>query len=141
MKAPDQDSGIHPLTANPANASTRRGRTLLALREMLLKGAFPPGKRLEEVDLSRRLAVSRPILRSVLDHLSLEGLLESGPSGGYAARRFTLDDIRDAILARSTLEGLAASLAAKRIQDPTELEPARKLNAELGEVVPSRGPH
>ena len=140
MKVRHYDSGIHPLTANPTNASTRRGRALLSLREMLLKGAFPPGKRLEEVDLSRRLGVSRPILRSVLDHLSFEGLLEPGPSGGYAARHFTLDDIRDAILARSTLEGLAAGLAAKRIQDPKELDAARKLNAELAEVIPSRGP-
>ena len=127
--------------AGSTTASTRRGRALLSLREMLLKGAFPSGKRLEEVDLSRRLGVSRPILRSVLDHLSLEGLLEPGPSGGYAARHFTLDDIRDAILARSTLEGLAASLAARRIQDPSELEPARRLNAELAEAVLSRGPH
>jgi len=67
-----------PLMADSTNASTRRGRALLSLREMLLKGAFPPGKRLEEVDLSRRLVVSRPILPSLLDRLSFEGLLEPG---------------------------------------------------------------
>ena len=119
-------------------ASTLRGRTVLALREMVLRGQLAPRERLEEFDLSRRLGVSRPVLRSALDHLASEGLLEPVPSGGYAARNFTLEDIRDAILARSALEALAAGLAAKRIQDPSELEPARALNAQLAEAIPSR---
>ena len=117
--------------------STLRGRTVLALREMVLTGQLAPRKRLEEFDLSKSLGVPRPILRSALDHLASEGLLEPAPSGGYAARHFTLEDIRDAILARSALEALAAGLAAKRIQDPSELEPARKLNAQLAEAIPS----
>ena len=64
-------------------------------------------------------------------------------SGRYSPRHFTLEDIRDAMLARATLEGLAASLAAKRIQDPVELESARELNAELKEAIrshPNRPP-
>jgi DNA-binding GntR family transcriptional regulator/AcrR family transcriptional regulator len=125
--------------SNLNGASTLRGRTVLALREMVLRGQLAPLECLEEFDLSRRLGVSRPVLRSALDHLASEGLLEPGPSGGYAARHFTLEDIRDAILARSALEALAAGLAAKRIQDPSELEPARKLNAQLAEAIPSRG--
>ena len=119
-------------------ASTLRGRTALALREMVLRGQLAPRKRLEEFDLSRSLGVSRPVLRSALDHLASEGLLEPAPRR-VCARHFTLEDIRDAILARSALEGLAAGLAAKRIQDPSELEPARKLNAQLAEAIPSHG--
>ena len=119
-------------------SSTLRERTVLALREMVLKGQLAPRERLEEFDLSRRLGVSRPVLRTALDHLASEGLLEPAPSGGYAARHFTLEDIRDAILARSALEALAAGLAAKRIQDPSELERARELNAQLAEAIPSR---
>jgi len=117
-------------------ASTLRGRTVLALREMVLKGQLAPRKRIEEFDLSTRLGVSRPVLRSALDHLASEGLLEPAPSGGYAARHFTLEDIRDAILARSALEALAAGLAAKRIRDPSELEAARKVNTQLAEAIP-----
>src|SRR5690349_2712482 len=106
-------------------ASTLRGRTVLALREMVLRGQLAPRKRLEEFDLSKRLGVSRPVLRSALEHLASEGLLEPAPSGGYAARHFTLEDIRDAILARSALEALAAGLAAKRIEDPSEARCSR----------------
>ncbi len=119
------------------SATTVRGRALIALREMLLRGDLPPGRRIEEIELSRRLGVSRPILGSLLEHVSSEGLIEAIDSGGYAPRHFTLEDIRDAILARSTLEGLAASLAAKRIENPAELEPARKLNAQLYESTQS----
>jgi GntR family transcriptional regulator of vanillate catabolism len=127
---------------NAADATTTpRGRTLLILREMVLRGKFPPGQRVEEVELARRISVSRPILRSALDRLTSEGLLEQLPSGGYAARHFTLEHIRDAILARASLEGLAASLAAKRIQDPAELEQARKINAQLADAIASRAPH
>lgn len=121
-------------------ASTLRGRALLALREMLLRGSYAPGKRLEEIELSRNLGVSRPVLRSVLEHLCSEGLLTVSPAGEYAVRHFTLDDIRDVILARSALEGQAASLAAKRIQDPSELDAARKLNAEMEEAIASSAP-
>src|SRR6476661_8950131 len=115
-------------------ASTLRGRTVLALREMVLRGQLEPRQRLKEFDLSRRLGVSRPVLRSALESLASEGLLEAIPSGGYAARHFTLEDIRDAILARSALEALAARLAAERIQDPSELDAARQLNTQLGEA-------
>jgi DNA-binding GntR family transcriptional regulator/AcrR family transcriptional regulator len=133
MMAPDSFSLMNDLNG----ASTVRGRTVLALREMVLKGQLAPRKRLEEFDLSRRLGVSRPLLRSAVDQLASEGLLEPAASGGYAARHFTLEDIRDAILARSALEALAAGLAAKRIEDPSELEPARQLNAQLAEAIPS----
>lgn len=127
-------------TSDSNGASTLRGRALLTLRDMLLRGSYPSGKRLEEVELSRRLGVSRPVLRSVLEHLSSEGLLTVSPVGGYAVRHFTLDDIRDAILARSALEGQAANLAAKRIQHPSELDAARKLNAEMAEAIASSAP-
>lgn len=128
------------LMADSSGASTLRGRALVTLREMLLRGGYPPGKRLEEIELSRRLGLSRPILRSALEHLSSEGLLTVSPAGGYAVRRFTLDDIRDAILARSALEGQAAGLASKRVQDPSELDSARKLNAEMAEAIASSAP-
>ena len=106
---------------------------------MVLRGQLAPRERLEEFDLCRSLGVSMAVLRSALDHLASEGLLEPAPSGGYAVPHFTLEDIRDAILARAALEALAAGLAAHRIQDPSELAPARKLNAQLAEAISSHG--
>ena len=129
--------GIHLRMSDSKGTGTQRGRTLLALREMVLKGSFPPVQRLEEVELGRSLGVSRRILSSVFEELSSEGLLVPLPSGGYSARQITIEDIRDAILARSTLEGLAARLAAQRLRDPAELVLAKRLNAELFDSIVS----
>ncbi len=113
------------------SANTQRGRALITLREMVLKGEFRAGDRIEEIELSRRLGVSKPILKSAIERLVLEGLLELTSTGTYTARRFTVQDIRDAILARGSLEGLAARLAAKRAQDRTQMESSRRVNRGL----------
>jgi AcrR family transcriptional regulator/DNA-binding GntR family transcriptional regulator len=83
------------------------------------------------------LSASRPIVRGTLEKLHQEGLLEELPNGGYAPRIFTRQDIADAIEARGALEGLAASLAARRVTDPAELDRARRFQAELVEVTAS----
>jgi GntR family transcriptional regulator of vanillate catabolism len=113
----------------------RHGQILPALREMILKGVLRPGTRIEEAELSKQFGASRRVLQTLLQSLASEGLLEVLTSGGYAARHITIDDVRDAILARSTLEGLAASLAAARMEDSSELQPLRALNAELAQAI------
>src|SRR6476661_7927555 len=92
---------------------SQTGRTLLTLREMLLKGEFAPGERLSELALVARLNVSRTPIRLALDRLSHEGLLEAFPSGGFIVCEFTLADIWDALDMRGVLEGTAARLAAE----------------------------
>ena len=100
---------------------SQTGRTLLNLREMLLRGDFRPGERISELPLVAKLGVSRTPIRLALDRLANEGLLEVSPSGGFIVREFTLDDIWDAIEMRGALEGTAARLAAERLADVSEL--------------------
>ena len=108
--------------ANTASEySSQTGRTLLNLREMLLRGDFQPGERLSELPLVARLGVSRTPIRLALDRLANEGLLEIWPTGGFVVRAFTLTDVYDAVEMRGLLEGAAARLAAERLQDPREL--------------------
>jgi len=80
-----------------AESSSQTGRTVLKLREMLLRGEFQPGERLSELPLVARLGVSRTPIRLALDRLAHEGLLEIAPSGGFVARAFTLTEVYDAI--------------------------------------------
>jgi GntR family transcriptional regulator, vanillate catabolism transcriptional regulator len=61
--------------------------------------------------------VSRTPVRAALARLEEEGLLQALPSGGYAVREFTEQEVFDAIEIRGTLEGLAARLAAERQAD------------------------
>jgi DNA-binding GntR family transcriptional regulator/AcrR family transcriptional regulator len=116
--------------------SSRRGQTLIAIREMVLRGEFGAGK-IEEVELSKGLGASRPAVHAALETLSHEGLVEESPAGGFKARSLTEQDISDAIDARGALEGLAAGLAARRIGDPAQLEDIRRIGSELAELAAS----
>ncbi len=124
---------------NRSGVSSRRAQTLVAVREMILRGELAPGKAIEEIELSKRLGASRPIVRAALERLHDEGLVEELPAGGYTPRIFTRQDIADAIEARGALEGLAAALAARRVTDPAEFDPARRIQAELVEATASFG--
>ena len=104
---------------------------LIAVREMILRGEFATRKTIEEVELSKKLGASRPLVRGTLEKLHQEGLLEELPNVGYAPRILTRQDIADAIEARGALEGLAAGLAARRVTHPAEFDRARRIQAEL----------
>lgn len=86
----------------------------LRLRELIVGGQIAPGQRIAELALVERLGVSRTPIRMALVKLQEEGLLDALPGGGFVAKDFSEDDIRDAIELRGTLEGLAARLAAER---------------------------
>jgi GntR family transcriptional regulator of vanillate catabolism len=117
------------------DVASQTGRTLLNLREMLLKGDFQSGERISELPLVARLGVSRTPIRLALDRLSHEGLLEVSPSGGFVVREFTLADIWDALEVRGLLEGAAARLAAERIDSGRELNNLRAIRDEMDAIA------
>jgi AcrR family transcriptional regulator/DNA-binding GntR family transcriptional regulator len=121
---------------NQSGVNSRRAKTLVALREMVLRGEFASRKIIEEVELSKALGASRPIVRATLEILHQEGLLEES-GGAYVPRVFSGQDIADAIEARGALESLAAGLAARRGADSSQLERARSINAALVETTAS----
>jgi GntR family transcriptional regulator, vanillate catabolism transcriptional regulator len=93
---------------------TQTLKAVLGLRDLLLDGSFAPGERLSEVALADRLGISRTPLRTALQRLEQEGLVEMIPTGGYAVRSFSHADVVDSIELRGVLEGTAARLAAER---------------------------
>jgi len=118
-----------------SNEFSHSGRTVLQLRELLLRGEFRPGERLSELPLVARLGVSRTPIRLALERLSHEGLLEVSPSGGFVVRSFNVADIWDAIELRGVLEGTAARLAAERLTTPGELEQIRELQGRMDSIA------
>jgi GntR family transcriptional regulator of vanillate catabolism len=110
---------------------SQTGRTLLNLREMLLRGDFQPGERISELPMVARLGVSRTPIRLALDRLANEGLLEPSPTGGFVVRSFGLSDIWDTIEMRGVLEGTAARLAAERLTHDRELIEIRRCMSEM----------
>jgi GntR family transcriptional regulator, vanillate catabolism transcriptional regulator len=110
---------------------SQTGRTLLNVREMLLRGDFQPGERISELPMVARLGVSRTPIRLALDRLANEGLLEPSPTGGFVVRSFALSDIWDAIEMRGVLEGTAARLGAERFVHDRELANIRRCLSEM----------
>jgi GntR family transcriptional regulator, vanillate catabolism transcriptional regulator len=92
----------------------RTVRALLAIRELILEGALAPGRRISELSVAERTGISRTPIRAALQRLEEEGLVETIPSGGFAVKSFSQQDVFDAIEVRGALEGLAARLAAER---------------------------
>ena len=127
-----------PNAAPPRAASTHKnrggsqtGRATLVLREMLLEGHFQPGERIREVPLAAELGVSRIPLRLVLERLAHEGLLAVLPTRGFVVQRFSTADIYEAIELRGLLEGMAARLAAEKLENPGEAAKLQALNKDL----------
>jgi GntR family transcriptional regulator, vanillate catabolism transcriptional regulator len=92
---------------------SQQSRVLVQLRDLILKGEFLPGERLAEIPLAEKLGASRTPVRLALGSLEHEGLIEPMPGGGYQMRRFTSQEIGDAIRVRGVLEGFAARLLAE----------------------------
>src|ERR1700676_4509799 len=90
------------------------------IREDILGGSIGAGERLNEVRLSKALAVSRTPVRAALQALAGEGLLDYAPNRGFTVREFPLDAIVDAYEIRASLEGVAARFAAERGLSPDE---------------------
>ena len=87
------------------------------LIEAILEGKLEPGQRLMEVQLAEQLGVSRTPVREAIRKLELEGLVVMLPRKGAYVADVSLKDIIDVLEIRSTLEGLAAYLAADRITE------------------------
>lgn len=84
------------------------------LRDAIIEGELQPGTRLLERELSERLEVSRIPIREALPQLEAEGLIETVPRRGSVVTQLTLRDIGELFDVRTSLDVLAARLAAQR---------------------------
>lgn len=84
------------------------------LRTLIMDGTLPQGERLTEASLAALLNVSRTPVRLALAILAQEDLVQGAPNRGFRVRRFTIDDMREIIEVRATMEGMAARLAAEK---------------------------
>jgi DNA-binding GntR family transcriptional regulator len=101
-----------------------------ALAAAILEGKIKGGDQLLEVELQKHFGVSRSPLREAFRELEKQGLVVIVPRKGTFVKRITRQDIEENFPVRAELEGLAARLAASRL-DATGLE---KLEALLGEM-------
>jgi DNA-binding GntR family transcriptional regulator len=86
-----------------------------ALRAAILNGEYAPRQRLVEIDLCERFGTSRFILRSALQELAAQGLVEFQRNRGARVREISIDEAIEITEVRVLLEGLLAARAAERV--------------------------
>lgn len=98
------------------------------LRQAILKGDMVPGERLMEIQLAKKLGVSRTPIREAIRKLELEGLVTMVPRKGAEVAGITEKNLRDVLEVRRALEELAIELACERIHEDmvTELVAAER---------------
>lgn len=89
-----------------------------AIRAAILRGEFAPGQRLVEIDLCERFSTSRFILRTALQELSAQGLVEFQRNRGARVREVSLAEAIEITEIRVLLEGHLAARAAERVTRP-----------------------
>jgi DNA-binding GntR family transcriptional regulator len=104
------------------------------LRGEIYSGRLRPGERLYEVEICKRLNVSRAPLREAILTLRTDGLVDVRPNRGATVTRFEDDDIREVFVLRQLIEPLGARAAAER-QDRDMLPGVERALDELRFVV------
>lgn len=110
-----------------------------AIEEAILDQRLPEGAALTEADLAAALGVSRSPVRDALKRLAYKGLVQSRGRRGFSVATFSRDQIADFFGIREVLEGLAAKLAAERMQDDELAGLRRHLDHAERELASKRG--
>jgi DNA-binding GntR family transcriptional regulator len=130
-----------------------------ALRAAIIAGEYAPKQRLVEADLCERFGTSRFILRSAMQELAAQGLVEFQHNRGARVREVSLAEAVEITEIRVLLEGLLAARAAQRVTraeaamlralvkdmraavDRSELLAYSELNARLHSAIRDLGAH
>ena len=103
------------------------------LREMIVDGRLPAGERLNEVQLSASLGVSRTPLREALGRLAAEDALTSSPRIGYSVRPLTVEEFQQVYPIRAILDPEALRLSG--VPPPRRLARLVALNRRILEAA------
>ena len=108
----------HPMETSlspTANRETPRDRMVQALSQAIHEHHLAPGTKLGEDELSDVFSVSRTVVRSALQSLAHENLVELKRNRGAFVARPTIREAREVFEARALLEPRTARSAAERM--------------------------
>jgi DNA-binding GntR family transcriptional regulator len=101
---------------SPAGSTKRRPLVETVTREIsqiILEGELKPGDKLNEVEIARRLGVSRGPVREAVRQLQEAGLLDSQPFRGSFVRALNQKEVADIYALRFLLESTAVAEAIR----------------------------
>ena len=105
------------------------------VKAMAVTFHFPPGDRINEVELARQLGSSRTPLREALNRVASEGLLCAVPNRGFHARPLHAGEVLALYEYRNVVEVAAIRFACERASD----EGIAALSAFARAGVPTSG--
>ncbi|PXY17107.1 GntR family transcriptional regulator [Prauserella coralliicola] len=116
-----------------SSSVTGREKAVDALRELILRGDFPAGARLGEMELATRLGVSRTPVREALTRLAAEGLVELVPNRGARVSKWSVEELEGVFDLRTALEPELTALAVPKA-GPDDVEELDRLARRMVEV-------
>ena len=114
---PQPSIAAQPSPARPSEPKplSTPERVAAQITKGLLRREYSVGQRLVEAELTERLGVGRSTVREALKILESRGVVELIPHRGAVIRGLTLSDADNLLAVLEVLTGLAARLAAERI--------------------------
>lgn len=104
-----------------------------SVRSMIVEGEFEAGTRINEVQLSARLHVSRTPLREALVRLVAEGTVVGVPRLGFYAAPMTREEVEHLYPLRAVLDPAALRMAG--LPSPDRLARLKRLNARFARAT------
>lgn len=95
-------------------ASTLDAEVLDRVRDAIVRGEIPPGRRINHLRTARQLGVSRGPVRAAMAKLAQEGLVKNVPRRGSFTTPLDRSTVSDVYGVREALESFAAAEAARR---------------------------
>ncbi len=99
------------------------------IKTMAMTFAIRPGERVNEVELSKALNVSRTPLREALNRLMMDGFLTRAPNKGFIGRPLDAKQVYDLYELRIALETTTVRIACERATDAELLALERLVRA------------
>lgn len=130
-----------PLQSPPDDIpATIPERVFRELREAIVVGGICAGSKISEPELARTYGISRGALREAIARLEACGLVVRRPNVGARVVPLSSDQLLEIFHVREALEGMAARLAAARMDD-TELAELRHLLNQHGRQIDEDADH
>lgn len=101
----------------PKRAADSADRAYRTIRTLLVEFKLRPEERINEVQLSRTIELSRTPIREALNRLASEGFVQFLPNRGFHVRPFSTEGLLDLYELRSIVECAAFRLMCERAGD------------------------
>lgn len=111
-------------------SASRSGTAYTALRDAIMENALKPGTKLPEDALGKSFGVSRTLIRSALQRLASEGLVEVGRTKSARVAEPSREEAHEAFAVRRALERATVAMLAQSWRDEFSVPLLAHIDAE-----------